>query len=102
MARISTAGRWRMVRRAGSYSLPSAIAERLEGALQSFGNRDAAAALARLLALAHRRAGKPFACCRRALSRVADLHLSEDQVRGAIAVLERIGFVDRIGGGAWD
>src|SRR4051812_26689600 len=80
--RIDTRTRWHMVRRQGGFSLPSAVAERLEGALQGFGNRDAAAALARLLALAHRRYFRPFAVCRRALSRIVDLGLSEDQVRG--------------------
>jgi hypothetical protein len=100
--RISFRGRWRMLRRQGSYSLPGIVAERLEGALQGFGNRDAAADLARLLARCHRRAGRPFVVCRRALSRVRELGLSEDEVRGAVAVLEKVGFLTRVGGGGFD
>jgi hypothetical protein len=91
-----------MLRRQGSYSLPGVVAERLEGCLKDFGNRDAAADLARLLARAHRRAGRPFAICRRALARITALGLSEDEVRGALRVLEKIGFLVRIGGGGFD
>jgi hypothetical protein len=91
-----------MQRRHGGYSLPGAVAERLEGALRGFCNRDAAAALARLLSLAHRRQAGAFAVCRRALARIAGLGLSEDEVRGALRALERVGFLDRVGGGEWD
>lgn len=100
MGRIRTEGRWHMRRRQGGYSFPRAVAERLEGCLKGFGNRDACAELARLLALAHRRAGAPFVACREALAGI--IGHTEDQVRGALKVLERIGFLDRVGGGEFD
>jgi hypothetical protein len=82
----------------GSYRLPRDVQERLAAALAPFRNRDAAYALAvfiaRFWSVPGRVAGA-FPIDRRALADHGDLELTEARVRGAIRVLEEIGFLDR-------
>lgn len=82
----------------GPYRLPAPILDRLQRDLAGFRNRDAAMALAVFLARfwsAPRRVALAFPADRRALAQHAALDLSEDRVRGAIATLERVGFIVR-------
>lgn len=82
----------------GPYRLPTAVLERLTATLQPFRNRDAALALAAFLGRfwsAPRRVALAFPVDRRALARHPALGLTEDRIRGAIATLERIGFITR-------
>ncbi|WP_236728945.1 hypothetical protein [Methylobacterium sp. WSM2598] len=83
---------------AGPYRLPREVADRLSAALASYKNRDAAHALAVFLARfwsTPRRLVEAFPIDRRALADHAELGLTEARVRGAIATLEEIGFLDR-------
>ncbi len=97
--------RSRLVRRpfhpsapAGPYGLPRPVQDRLASALAGFRNRDAAFALAVMLARfwsAPARLVLAFPIDRRALADRADLGLTEAQVRGAIGTLNAVGFLDR-------
>ena len=99
------AGRLRAIRRPftpslaqGPYRLPPAALDRLTSLLEPFRNRDAAFALAVFLARfwsAPSRLALAFPIDRRALADHADLGLTEARVRGALATLELIGFLDR-------
>lgn len=85
----------------GPYRLPAAVLDRLTATLAPFRNRDAAFALAVFLGrfwTAPKRLGLPFPIDRRALTDHAALDLTEARVRGAIATLEAIGFLDRAEG----
>lgn len=81
-----------------TYRLPRAVADRLTTALSGRKNASAALALAEWLARmwsAPRRLLCAFPIDRRAIAGREDLGLTEARVRGAIAVLEEIGFVTR-------
>ncbi|MEN3238981.1 hypothetical protein PUR29_36710 [Methylobacterium ajmalii] len=80
------------------YRLPRAVADRLDAALQGRKNAPACLALAHFLARfwsSPRRLLAAFPIDRRAIAGRDDLGLSEARVRGAIAVLEEIGFLAR-------
>src|SRR3712207_4475408 len=82
----------------GPYCLPHAVRDRLTAALKPYRNRDAAFALAVFLARfwsTPSRIIDAFPIDRRELADRPDLGLTEDKVRGAIRVLEEIGFLDR-------
>lgn len=82
----------------GPYRLPAAVLDHLTSLLEPFRNRDAAFALAVFLARfwsAPGRLALAFPIDRRALADHADLGLTEARVRGALATLEMIGFLDR-------
>src|SRR5687767_9933597 len=82
----------------GTYRLPHEIRDRLLAALAPFRNREAAFALAVFLARFWSMPGRvalPFPIDRRALASHRDLGLTEARVRGAIRVLEEIGFLAR-------
>lgn len=83
----------------GPYRLPKALHERLAASLVPFRNREAAYALAVFLARYWSAPGRieaAFPIDRRALAeRAASLDLTEAQVRGAIRVLEEVGFLAR-------
>jgi hypothetical protein len=74
------------------------VKDRLTSALERFRNREAAYTLAVFLGRFWSMPGRvalPFPIDRRALADREDLALTEAQVRGAIRVLERVGFLDR-------
>jgi hypothetical protein len=82
----------------GPYKLPHEVKDRLTLALSGYRNRDAAYALAVFLARFWSVPGRvefPFPIDRRELADRADLGLTESKVRGAIRVLEEVGFIDR-------
>lgn len=82
----------------GPYRLPHAVRDRLTAALKPYRNRDAAFALAVFLARfwsTPSRIIDAFPIDRRELADRPDLGLTEDRVRGAIRVLEEVGFLDR-------
>ena len=82
----------------GPYCLPHAVRDRLTADLKPYRNRDAAFALAVFLARfwsTPSRIIDAFPIDRRELADRPDLGLTEDKVRGAIRVLEEIGFLDR-------
>jgi hypothetical protein len=82
----------------GPYRLPRDVRDRLASALAPFRNREAAYALAVFLARfwsAPGRIVESFHIDRRALADHGELQLTEAKVRGAIRVLEEIGFLDR-------
>ena len=82
----------------GPYRLPRSIMERLAVSLAPYRNRDAALDLAVFLARywsSPSRLIAAFPIDRRALADHAALGLSEARVRGAIAALETVGFLDR-------
>lgn len=81
-----------------AYRLPRSVADRLETALRGRKNAPACLALATWLGRfwsAPRRLLYSFPVDRRAIAGREDLGLSEARVRGALAVLEKIGFVAR-------
>src|SRR5215210_4380655 len=81
---------------AGSYHLPYDVRDRLAAALTPYRNRDSAYALAVFLGRfwsAPSRIIDTFPIDRRELAGREDLKLTEDQVRGAIRVLEEVGFL---------
>ena len=83
----------------GRYSLPRPVLERLQAALAPAKNREAALVLAVFLArywTSPARLGQAFPIGRRALCGHRDLPLTEARVRGAIAALEEVGFLERI------
>jgi hypothetical protein len=83
----------------GRYSLPRPILDRLQAALAPAKNREAALVLAVFLArywTSPARLGQPFVIDRRALCGHRDLPLTEARVRGAIAALEEVGYLERI------
>ena len=83
---------------AGPYRLPHDVRDRLMSALAPFRNREAAFALAVFLGRfwsAPNRLLSAFPIDRRELADHAALGLTEARVRGAIKVLEEIGFLDR-------
>jgi hypothetical protein len=82
----------------GPYRLPHGIRDRLVAALAPYRNRDAAFALAVFLGRFWSMPGRvalPFPIDRRALAGHRELGLSEARVRGAIRVLEEVGFLAR-------
>lgn len=82
----------------GAYRLPFDVADRLGLALVGYRNHDAALALAVFLARfwsSRARLASPFPIDRRALADRADLGLTEAEIRGAIRVLEEIGYLNR-------
>src|SRR5688572_13768131 len=82
----------------GTYRLPHEIRDRLVAALAPFRNREAALALAVFLGRFWSMPGRvalPFPIDRRALAGHQALRLTEGRVRGAIRVLEEIGFLAR-------
>jgi hypothetical protein len=92
-------------RREGTYRLPLHIGNELESMLRDTGNPEASWRLAMLLALTWTRPacfGAPFVIDRRALNGLLALRLTEDQLRGAIKTLLKVGFIVRAGGGQFD
>src|SRR5687768_6690864 len=82
----------------GPYRLPRDVRDRLTVALVPFRNRDAAFALATFLGRfwsAPNRLLTAFPIDRRELAGHAALGLTEARVRGAIRVLEEVGFLNR-------
>jgi hypothetical protein len=82
----------------GPYRLPHDVRDRLASALAPYRNRDAAYDLATFIARfwsSPSRIARTFVIDRRALTNVSALDLTEARVRGAIRVLEEVGFVDR-------
>jgi hypothetical protein len=82
----------------GPYRLPHDVQDRLAAALQPYRNREAAYALAVFLGRFWSMPGRvalPFPIDRRALAGHRDLGLTEGRVRGAIRVLEAVGFLAR-------
>jgi hypothetical protein len=82
----------------GSYRLPRDVQDRLAASLTPYRNREAAFALAGFIARFWSVPGRleiTFSIDRRALQTQPDLNLTEARVRGAIRVLEEIGFLDR-------
>lgn len=91
-------GPWTPTAPAGPYKLPRAVLDRLCVVLGGFRNADAAYALAVFLGRfwsAPGRLDRAFPVDRRALTDHANLGLTEGQVRGALRVLETIGFIER-------
>lgn len=83
---------------AGPYRLPKPILDRLVAALATYKNREAALGLAVFIGRywsAPARLVAAFPIDRRALADHAVLSLSEARVRGALATLEAVGFIDR-------
>jgi hypothetical protein len=83
----------------GRYSLPRAVLDQLQAALALAKNREAALVLAVFLGRywsAPARLGQAFPIDRRALCHHRDLPLTEARVRGAIAALEEVGYLERI------
>src|SRR5215211_7926250 len=83
----------------GRYSLPRPVLDRLQAALAPAKNRESALTLAVFLARywsAPARLGQAFPIDRRALCGHRDLPLTKARVRGAIRVLEEVGFLQRI------
>src|SRR5215208_3573319 len=83
---------------AGPYRLPRDVCDRLAAALVPYRNREAAFALAVFLGRfwsTPNRLLSAFPIDRRELADHAALGLTEARVRGAIKVLEEIGFLDR-------
>jgi hypothetical protein len=80
------------------YRFPHDVRDRLAAALAPFRNREAAFALAVFVARFWSMPGRvalPFPIDRRALAGHLELGLTEARVRGAIRVLEEVGFLDR-------
>ncbi|TGD91918.1 hypothetical protein [Methylobacterium nonmethylotrophicum] len=83
----------------GPYRLPRGVQDRLETALAGYRNREACFALATFLGRfwsVPSRLVASFPIDRRALCDHAALGLTEARVRGAIATLVEVGFLDRI------
>jgi hypothetical protein len=82
----------------GPYRLPYEVRDRLTAAMAPYRNREAAFALATFLGRFWSSPGRitdVFPIDRRELAGREDLGLTEAKVRGAIRVLEEIGFLDR-------
>lgn len=83
---------------AGSYRLPRKVEAIILPALTEFRNRDAALALAVYLGrhwTLPRNLGIGFPVDRRAMAERSSVDLTEARVRGALHVLEEIGFIER-------
>ena len=81
------------------YRLPRPVLDRLQVALAPAKNRESALTLAVFVARfwsAPGRLGLPFPIDRRALCGHRDLPLTEARIRGAIAALEEVGYLERI------
>jgi hypothetical protein len=82
----------------GGYRLPHEVRDQLAAALAPYRNREACFALAHFLARFWSMPGRvalPFPIDRRALAGHRELGLTEARVRGAIRVLEEVGFLTR-------
>ncbi len=82
----------------GPYRLPCEVRDRLAATMAPYRNREAAFALATFLSRFWSSPGRiidAFPIDRRELAGRQDLGLTEAKVRGAIRVLEEIGFLDR-------
>lgn len=82
----------------GRYRLPKSVRRALSLALAPFRSREAAYRLASFLGRfwSHpERLGRSYPCDRRALADHGALGLTEGEIRGALRVLEQIGFVTR-------
>jgi hypothetical protein len=82
----------------GPYRLPREVRDRLAAAMAPYRNREAAFTLATFLGRfwsSPKRIMDAFPIDRRELAGREDLGLTEAKVRGAIRVLEEIGFLDR-------
>jgi hypothetical protein len=82
----------------GGYRLPHEVRDQLAAALAPYRNREACFALAHFLARFWSMPGRvalPFPIDRRALAGHRELGLTEARVRGAIRVLEEVGFLVR-------
>ncbi len=82
----------------GTYRLPQDVVNRLRGSLVAFRNRERAFTLATFLGRfwsSRARMARPFPIDRRALADRDDLGLTEAQIRGALRVLEEVGFLNR-------
>src|SRR5215207_570467 len=82
----------------GRYSLPRPVLDRLQVALAPAKNREAALVLAVFLARywsAPTRLGQAFPIDRRAMCGARNLGLTEAKIRGAIRLLEEVGFLER-------
>ncbi len=82
----------------GPYRLPHAVHERLAADLKPFRNREAAYTLAVFIARYHSGPWcilEAFPIDRRELAEHPELDLTEAKIRGAIATLETIGFLER-------
>jgi len=85
-------------RRGDGYRLPRIIDVRLSAAVMGLRNVEAVMRLAVFLARFHTapgRLGRTFPVDRIALAGHGELNLSEARVRGALAALERVGFLER-------
>src|SRR5215207_2181325 len=83
---------------AGPYRLPHDVRDRLAATLAPYRNRDAAFALATFLGRVWSTPARllsAFPIDRRGLADHAALGLTEARIRGAIKVLEEVGFLDR-------
>jgi hypothetical protein len=82
-----------------TYRLPRTASDRIDAATRGRRNADAVVALAVFLGRYHSapgRLGRPFAVDRIALADHPELRLTEARIRGALAVLEEVGFLERV------
>ncbi len=82
----------------GTYRLPHEVVGRLRASLAAFRNAERAFTLATFLGRywsSRARMARPFPIDRRALADRDDLGLTEGQIRGAMRVLEEVGFLNR-------
>lgn len=99
LAKRTPTRRYVPTRHCGNYRLPPSLIDILGSRLRSFRNAHSANLLATFLARMNagpKRFGRSFPIDRRALANHPDLGLSEDRIRGAIATLEKVGFIERV------
>lgn len=90
---------WLPSRWHGDYRLPPSVTDRLLRELRGLRNRDACFKLAVFLArfnAAPTRINRAFPIDRRVLATRDDLGLTEDQIRGAILALLKVGFIKKL------